>query len=115
MDNMVDKTAIQPKIQADAFRTWLSARKHFGAGAAVGGGAMDHGRRTSAPAIVMFQSPKGAKVGQGNARPDTERAREYLGQAVASQNKIEQLQEEGFHGYSTSNCACIYVLYQPVK
>ena len=87
MDNMADKEAIQPKKQADAFRTWLSARKHFGAGA----GAMDPGRRTSVP-VVVYEAPK--QKGSGSTR-ETERAREVLGQVVASQNKIEQLQEEG--------------------
>ena len=134
MDGMVDKTAVQPKKQADAFRTWLSARKHFGAGAAMGGGATDHAhRRTSAPAVVMFPSPKSGKPGQGNTRPETERAREYLGQAVASQNKIEQLQEEctvyiihpfsamhscthtHTHIYRDYYCGCMHRLSKPVS
>ena len=98
MDSMADSGAVQPKKQADAFRTWLSARRHFGAGAGPGGGAkFDPGRRrTSAPAVVLEAAQRGRGGGdQGNTRPEKERAREVLGQAVASQNKIEQLQEEG--------------------
>ena len=97
MDNMADKGTVQPKKQADAFRTWLSARKHFGTGAATRGGGgggegMNPGRRTSAPAVVFEASKTGVS---GGSNRETERAREVLGQAVASQNKIEQLQEEG--------------------
>ena len=99
MDNMGEKGVAQPKKQADAFRTWLSARRNFGAGAGPGPGGvgMDPARRrTSAPAVV-FEGGQRRRGGgdQGNTRPETERAREVLGQAVASQNKIEQLQEEG--------------------
>ncbi|CAI8021219.1 WD repeat-containing protein 7 [Geodia barretti] len=96
MDNMAEKGVAQPKKQADAFRTWLSARRNFGAGAGPGGVGMDPARRrTSAPAVV-FEGGQRRRGGgdQGNTRPETERAREVLGQAVASQNKIEQLQEE---------------------
>jgi hypothetical protein len=92
MEKIVDKEAVQPKKQADAFRTWLAARKHFGAGAAMGGGAADPSRRASAP-VVMLEAPQ-AKGMTGGSDRETERAREVLGQAVASQNKIEQLQEE---------------------
>ena len=99
MDKMAEKGVTQPKKQADAFRTWLSARRHFGAGAGPGGVGMDPARRrTSAPAVV-FEGAQRRRGGgeEGNARPENERAREVLGQAVASQNKIEQLQEEGQH------------------
>ena len=57
----------------------------------MGGGSADPTRRTSAPA-VSFEAPKARG---GDSTRETERAREVLGQAVASQNKIEQLQEEG--------------------
>ena len=94
---MAEKGVAQPKKQADAFRTWLSARRNFGAGAGPGGVGMDPARRrTSAPAVVFDGGQRRRGGGdQGNTRPETERAREVLGQAVASQNKIEQLQEEG--------------------
>ena len=106
MDQMMDKGMVQPKKQADAFRTWLSARKHFGAGATTVG-PMDHSRRTSAPAVV-FEVPK--PKASGSTR-ETERAREVLGQAVASQNKIEQLQEEGISMYMYMYMCTLYILY----
>ena len=96
MDHMEDKEGVQPKKQADAFRTWLSARKHFGAGAAVEGGAAGSSRRYSMP-VAVVEAPKV----QGSR--ETERVREVLGKAVASQHKTEQLQEEG-----TCTCTCTF-------
>ena len=102
MDKIADKAAVQPKKQADAFRTWVAARKHFGAGVAVGGGAADpSSRRASAP-VVVHEAPQA--MGSGGSDRETERAREVLGQGVASQNKIEQLQEEGTCAFCTCIC-----------
>ena len=101
MDTLVTKEKGQPKKQADAFRQWLSARKHFGAGAAVGAGVLGPGRRRSAPATAV----ESVKAVEGSR--ETERARELLGQVVASQNKTEQLQEEGKHTY----IVCVHMVY----
>ena len=84
----------KPQLQADAaFRTYLFARKHYGAGATTDSPSRPSPKRPNQPPSARSMSVGGQSELTTSSR-DHERAREVLGRAVASQPKTEKLPEE---------------------
>lgn len=96
--------------EADALRSYIYARRHFGGSGLPGRGVAGRGvagrggtspnvsRRVSAPTVPVSMSRAVSSHGPGATSPSSsrqaERAREMLSAGVASQFKTENLQEE---------------------
>ena len=83
----------EPK-QMDAFRTYLYARKHFGAGGGRGGPKMMNQGSLSRSVSLGGQAPSLSRFSSTRDTREHERAREALGKVVASKTKTDKLQEE---------------------